>query len=276
MESKTRTIIIGAIFGGVTGYIIGSIIADYVAPEYYTPEELAEMKQISKDEGYFEETPSAVEVNPKDRRQVGTKHQAKDYTKYYVGSDDEKPDLIELARTRDLSKEKLEEDHIMDDDGNYLEEEDIYEDMDLPIIDYGDLDSMDEELFIDLRDTEDPYVMTENEWKARESEFRRATLMYYSEDDVLTDAKDIPVENALKLVGDYALSNFGAFNTHGDTVYVCNPHLEIEYQVVLIDGSYEETVVQGPRKKEQRTFNVFEDEGWPDGEGTHNPPSAKS
>lgn len=63
-------------------------------------------------------------------------------------------------------------------------------------------------------------------------------LVYYSEDEVLCDVTDAPVDNVDALVGD-ALNDFGGYcGDNPDVVYVRNCSLGFEYEIYRVHGYY--------------------------------------
>lgn len=255
--SKGSAMVLGFVIGGGLGYIIGTIIADYVAPEYYTEEELEALAHILANEEYDDGGEDVVvTINDKGERE---EREYRDYTKFHKTED------IQTVKSR--YDNQVDDEALVDDEGNYLEEDDIWED--IPMIDLDNLEGTDPQQYVDMRDTDVPYIMLEYEFEAEENGFKQAVLKYYPEDDVLTDEKNTPVMNISRIIGDHALNNFGVFASDEDTVYVCNPNLEFEYRVIRLDGSYENKVVKAPRKsskpivvpeeEELEVHNIFED-----------------
>lgn len=250
--SNTRAILLGALIGGGVGYVVGSIIADYVAPEYYTDEELAQLDILINDMEYQIEQEEATPNKPK--KHTATQNRV-DYTQYYDKSKGSVETLAKRASRHEEDEEEPEEDMMYDDEGDYDDEEiNMYND--IPIIDEEDLSQTDPEVYISMRDTNVPYIMTEDEFEANESGLRQETLLYYPEDDVLTTPDNRPVDSIERVIGPYAISNMGVYSVQGDRVFVCNPKLGIEYAVVEQEGSYQDVVVAPPRT---RTVNVFEE-----------------
>lgn len=262
--TRAGNMFMGAVIGGAIGFVIGSLIAEKVAPEYYTEEELLSLEGLIGDEGYV-----AIEDRPviKVTNEDGSVRTAKvDYGKFYKKTSEENQlTLTQLANLKnrqsfdDVTDRKADdqmEEHFTD-DGEYVDEEDVYEE--IPFLDYSDLSSTEPTDFIDLRDDTVPHIITEDEYDENEYDYRRTLLKYYSEDGVLTSEDDRPVEN-IRVVGDYALDNFGVFTDQGDLVFVCNPQLRAIYKVIDMGGSYEEKVLGAAPKQVVVRRNVFDDD----------------
>lgn len=85
-------------------------------------------------------------------------------------------------------------------------------------------------------DPNKPYIIHRDEFDGREEEgFGRDQLTYYSGDDVLCDEHDVPVYEPLKIVGELV---FGKGSGDPSIVYVRNPVLEMEYEVILDRGHF--------------------------------------
>jgi len=238
--TKTGTFLAGAFIGGIIGYLVGDLIAYHFAPEYYDPEELDEWSEIV--DSY---TTVPDEAEDKSNEEAGKKRMGKkhDYTKHFAA--DPNPSLEKLVAkyNRDPKDDMDEEADLQE---PYLEaiESELSEHLDqLNIED-------DPEGYLDGRDKEQTYIMTKEEWDAQETDNVRVTLVYYSEDDVLTDENNRALPSVEKLIGADALSNFGTFSDDDHVVYVCNPRTGAEYEVVLHEGAYSDTlVVAKPRRK---------------------------
>lgn len=265
--TKTGNVLIGAVIGGAAGYVIGAIIADYVAPEYYTDEELEQLDDLIEDLEY------KVAGEPKEdlfsipvKKEIVERPEKVDYTKYYQKPDDDKNQR--LSNLANLAN-RLTEDRIMDDkaeDTYSEEEEDEFMVIDHgPQLDFHNLQPEDEDDYLYLRDTDDVHVLTEAEYYSNEDGRRQVLLKYFPDDDVLASEDDRPVESMEKVVGPYALDNFGVFTDEPNVVFVSNPKLNANYKVVNMGGSYEEKVL-GAQKKVVVRRNVFDDaEGEEDG-----------
>lgn len=264
--NKLQATILGAVIGGGIGWIIGSIVADELFPEFYDEDELAELKNQYAEYHIFgdfydnedNEEPPAEEAYDHPKR-----GELVDYTKYYVANPDyNKPSLDSLLRTKMTTEEDVEE-YDFEDDEEYDEE---LPEEEIPYLDMDQLEEYHPSEYIDLRDTENgPYIITEDEFGDNEPDYRQTDLLYFSHDDVLTDAKNMPLQSISKTVGEHALLNFGVFASDDNVVYVQNDALRAQYRIRQLDNSYEHQVLGGKDKIAPKppapveVHNVFDD-----------------
>jgi len=243
-------ILIGASIGGFVGYIVGSILADHCAPEYYTEDELRELEVLGSEYNSSSEETLFVRNDPKKFIVGEDKKMVKRAGKINYGAQFEKTHTLEDLAAK-YNEGDVSDDSVGDDDD--LVEDDLYPEERTPEDEYD----------LEERDFENPHILTREEYEANETEFKQVILNYYAGDDVLANEKDRPLENAEKVVGEEALLNFGVFSDDPDVVYVCNPRLKGEYQIIRNPGSYDDIVIGKPepksKKKEVETHNVFED-----------------
>lgn len=104
------------------------------------------------------------------------------------------------------------------------------------------------------RNTEEPHVISVDEYMLENDHFDKETLSYYQEDDTLCDLNDRPIDDPDSLVGDDSLTKFGVGSKDFNIVYVRNPRIEVDYEVLRDTRSYTEVVLgitdndSGPRK----------------------------
>lgn len=96
---------------------------------------------------------------------------------------------------------------------------------------------------LEERGTGVPYVITLDEYQEEEVSYDKITLVYYAEDEVLTDDRDQRVDNVDYTVGSQNLHRFGMGSEDKNTVYVRNDDREADYEVVQNEGSYSEIVL---------------------------------
>jgi hypothetical protein len=101
---------------------------------------------------------------------------------------------------------------------------------------------LEEEMML-LRTPTEPYIVTEDEFMANANEYEQISLTYYSEDDVLCDDKDIPLQDVDRIVGSASLTRFGVGSGDASIVYVWNERLGSAFEIALQDGSYSEIVL---------------------------------
>jgi hypothetical protein len=107
-----------------------------------------------------------------------------------------------------------------------------------------------------------PYELAKRNWKAphiihqdeffsnEETPFGQTTYIYYAGDDKLTDTDTTVLNNRETLIGPDALMNFGHGTDDVNIVYVRNPVLELEIEIVRHNGTYEEEVLGLEREDE--------------------------
>jgi len=107
-------------------------------------------------------------------------------------------------------------------------------------------------------DTTAPYIITVEEFLDASNADARAsiTLTYYTEDDVLADDKDIPIDNIDETIGTENLAHFGEDSGDGNIVYVRNDHLDVDFEVIRHQGNYAE-LVHGIAKEPRRRARKF-------------------
>ena len=104
--------------------------------------------------------------------------------------------------------------------------------------DYGD----DYDYDLDLpRERVEPHI----EIFADENPQDFVSLVYYAEDNSLTDDREQLIPNASEVVGDVALERLvqGGPGVMNNIIYVRNVKTHINYEVSLINGAYSETVL---------------------------------
>jgi hypothetical protein len=89
-----------------------------------------------------------------------------------------------------------------------------------------------------------PYVIHYEEWMANEPENDQVHYVYYAEDDVLANEREIPVEpermDDLICLGN--LNRIGEGSPSPDIVHIRNEELGLDMEVIFDRGSYEEHV----------------------------------
>ena len=82
----------------------------------------------------------------------------------------------------------------------------------------------------------------------------KVSLIYYEGDDILADSDDQPIQNALKLLGQTL-----TYLDEKDTIYVRNPDMGVDYEVILNEKSYAEAVA-GIRARNTKRIPKMRDE----------------
>jgi hypothetical protein len=159
--------------------------------------------------------------------------------------EDEKP-MIQQTETDDIEDMvEIEIDPVELDDPAvpYLEEERLtgIEPFHTRIFsDDSDDDDWDYEVEVQKRSDDKPYIIHRDEFMAEESGFRQSSLTYYAGDNILCDEKDEPIYNHELISGTL---RFGHGSKDISIVYVRNPILESEYEIILDHGHYQVEVL---------------------------------
>lgn len=91
------------------------------------------------------------------------------------------------------------------------------------------------------RKAKKPYVIHTEEYSNEEAGYSQSTIMYFPNDDILLDENDDILEEVEMYVGMHNLTRFGERSGDQNVVYIRNPRIEHEYEVVLEPlQSYEE------------------------------------
>ena len=103
-----------------------------------------------------------------------------------------------------------------------------------------------------LRAAHKPYLISHDEFHNTETEWDKQSIVYYEEDDVLTDEGDRPVDDIEYLIGEKHLDFFG-LRSGGDKnqVFIRNPQISTDYEVTRNAGSYTEMVLGIPKDSDK-------------------------
>jgi hypothetical protein len=85
----------------------------------------------------------------------------------------------------------------------------------------------------------DPYVISLEQFSEENDHYDKINLYYYAGDDTLCDVDEEIVDDLLRTVGEDSLDSFDEHNT----VYVRNERLQIDYEIILCGGKYNEIVL---------------------------------
>lgn len=88
---------------------------------------------------------------------------------------------------------------------------------------------------------EEIFTVTEEEMEIYDN-FENIDLTYYAEDDILCDDQEQVIEDPEAIIGD-ALTKFGVESDYPDTVYVINERVRAIFEVLMVEGSYQEIVL---------------------------------
>lgn len=88
---------------------------------------------------------------------------------------------------------------------------------------------------------EEIFTVSEEEMGTYDN-FEDINLTYYAEDDILCDDQEQVIEDPEAIIGD-ALTKFGVKSGYPDTVYVINKRVRAIFEVLMVEGSYQEIVL---------------------------------
>lgn len=83
-----------------------------------------------------------------------------------------------------------------------------------------------------------PYVLHRDEYFPNEYGWDQVSLTYFEGDDVLADDHDTPVDDQDAMVGLGNLAKFGHGSGDPNVVYVRNPELNLEIEIIHSDGEF--------------------------------------
>lgn len=90
-------------------------------------------------------------------------------------------------------------------------------------------------------DEEEIFTVSEEEMETYDN-FEDISLTYYAEDDILCDDQEQVIEDPEAIIGD-ALTKFGVKSGYPNTVYVINKRVRAIFEVLMVEGSYQEIVL---------------------------------
>lgn len=88
-----------------------------------------------------------------------------------------------------------------------------------------------------------PYLIEEEKFFENEDERSQSSLIWYEEDQVLTDDSDRVIRNVDGVIGGTENLRFGSGTKSRNTVYISNDKFHADYEVVRNEGSYTEQVL---------------------------------
>lgn len=123
-------------------------------------------------------------------------------------------------------------------------------------------DVWDLEAEIANRTEDEPYIISKDEYNEGDRDYEQIALTYYSEDDVLIDEEDKPIENVDNVVGEGNLTRFGHGSNDNRVVYIRNDAMSYDFVIVKKDSSYAKTFLgfqhsdDGHRRPSRRSRGV--------------------
>jgi len=91
---------------------------------------------------------------------------------------------------------------------------------------------------LDNRKNGEPYIISEDEFIADENSWDQVSLTYFEGDDTLVDARDMPIPETERTVGDQNLTRFGHGSRDKNIVYVRNEKIETEFEISRDPGEF--------------------------------------
>lgn len=105
------------------------------------------------------------------------------------------------------------------------------------------IDEFDYESEVANRSNDRPFIITEEEFFENETLCAQETLTYYVGDDVLTDDKDMVIDDVDDLVGNENLTKFGHGSKDPNLLYIRNVEKDIELEIARSQGKFSEEVL---------------------------------
>jgi hypothetical protein len=99
-----------------------------------------------------------------------------------------------------------------------------------------------------------PYDISDADF-GDDNDYEKITLTYYAGDDVLVDDKEVPIRNTEPVVGHDISKKFGLKSNDEHIAYIRNERLEVDFEVCLDFRSYTE-VVLGYGNPKMRSTNI--------------------
>lgn len=99
------------------------------------------------------------------------------------------------------------------------------------------------------------YIITYDEFMESDVDREQGTLTYFEGDDVLADDQDVVVEDEYSVVGPVALTRFGHGSKDNNVVYVRNPKMDMDFEIIRSTGKYAREVLGFNDEPELRHSN---------------------
>lgn len=108
-------------------------------------------------------------------------------------------------------------------------------------LDDGEEETMRTPTFSNEDDDTSIHVISAEEFYESHDEYDKNTLTYYEGDVTLADDQDVPIDDYTGIIGENNL-RFGVLSQDPNIVYIRNPHLHSDYEVLLDQRTYLEIV----------------------------------
>lgn len=113
-----------------------------------------------------------------------------------------------------------------------------------------------------------PYVLHRDEYFPNENGWEQVSLTYFEGDDVLADDHDTPVDDQDAMVGLGNLAKFGHGSGDPNIVYVRNPELQLEIEIIHSDGEFSKQrrgiPIEEPERDKHGRFKPRNDQSPPE------------
>lgn len=100
-----------------------------------------------------------------------------------------------------------------------------------------------DEMPVYISEEKRPFVISPEEF-GEIYEYRQSSLTYYASDGVLTNDGDEPIEDVDGTVGADFMTHFGEYED--DSVFVRNPELRCDYEILMDERSYADVAKRKP------------------------------
>jgi hypothetical protein len=113
-----------------------------------------------------------------------------------------------------------------------------------------------EEVVDEVAKPMEPYLISYDTYAVNTNVQEKKVFTYFAVDKVLADENNSEVAFPKSVLGDDALERFGEESDDPDTVYIRDPMLEVDYEVVRVKQSYKVTVLGIPDVKPGKQRNL--------------------
>ena len=244
MNERLTYMVIGSVLGAAAGYFTGAVIDEVITQrqaashdliDWEDREDYANVPEADDDDQDLDQDPISYKVTSVSKNQKGIN--VTNYAEYFGEID--RPDLTALIEKYNGNPDQLSVE-------SNEKIEDRYEEEDWETVE----DSVEEDA-----DLGDPRIISVEDY-SEDSVFAHVTLLYFDEDDVLTDSRRNPINRPEKLIGEDALVSFGEGSSDEDIVYVLNNEKGAMYEVVRQNDWF-----QPPLKSKMKKEERHEEEG---------------
>lgn len=98
-------------------------------------------------------------------------------------------------------------------------------------------------LDVESRSSENPYVVSLDEYMDNEDKHEQLTLTHYVGDNVTCDERDEPIEDVDGVIGELNLQRFGVGSGDPNVVMVRNERLKLDFEICKSTGKFSKEVL---------------------------------